>query len=68
MLNPEDYLLKIKQAVPGAALIFGNCVPMPLMVKVEEAQPALDSRNCKVSEEWYKYECLKSDSGTKTDK
>ena len=64
----EDYLSKIKQAVPGEALIFGNCVPMPLMVKVEEAQPAPDSRNCKVSEEWYKYECPKSDTGTKTDK
>lgn len=52
----EDYLSKIKQAVPGEALIFGNCVPMPLMVKVEEASPAPDSRNCNVSEEWYKYE------------
>lgn len=51
----EDYLSKIKQAVPGEALIFGNCVPMPLMVKVEEAKPAPDSRNCEVSEEWYKY-------------
>lgn len=52
----EDYLSKIKQAVPGEALIFGICVPMPLMVKVEEAKPAPDSRNCFVSEEWYKYE------------
>ena len=51
----EDYLSKIKQAVPGEALIFGNCVPMPLMVKVEEAKPAPDSRNCDVSAEWYKY-------------
>ena len=47
---------KIKLAVPGEALIFGNCVPMPLMVKVEEAKPSPDSRNCAVSEEWYKYE------------
>ena len=52
----EDYLSKIKQAVPGEALIFGNCVPMPLMVKVEEAHPAPDSRNCNVSNEWYKLE------------
>ena len=52
----EDYLSKIKQAVPGEALIFGNCVPMPLMVKVEEAHPAPNSMNCKVSEEWYKHE------------
>lgn len=64
----EDYLSKIKQAVPGEALIFGNCVPMPLMVKVEEAQPAPDSRNCKVSEEWYKYEYSKSEDETKADK
>jgi len=52
----EDYMSKIKQAVPGEALIFGNCEPMPLMVKVEEARPAPDSRNFNVSEEWYKYE------------
>lgn len=51
----EDYLSKIKQAVPGEALIFGNCVPMPLMVKVEEAVPAPDSKNCDVSKEWYRY-------------
>ena len=51
----EDYVSKIKQSTPGEALIFGNCVPMPLMVKVEEADPAPDSKNCNVSEEWYKY-------------
>lgn len=51
----EDYLSKIKQAVPGEALIFGNCVPMPLMVKVKEAYPAPDSKNCDVSKEWYNY-------------
>ena len=51
----EDYVSKIKQSTPGEALIFGNCVPMPLMVKVEEANPAPDSKNCDVSEEWYKY-------------
>jgi len=56
----EDYLSKIKQAVPGEALIFGNCVPMPLMVKVEEAHPAPDSRNCNVSYEWYKLETKES--------
>ena len=64
----EDYLSKIKQAMPGEALIFGNCVPMPLMVKVEEAQPAPDSRNCKVSEEWYKYGHSKSEDETEADK
>lgn len=58
----EDYLSKIKQAVPGEALIFGNGVPMPLMVKVEEAKPAPDSRNCVVSEEWYKYKTEENNS------
>lgn len=58
----EDYISKIKQAVPGEALLFGNCVPMPIMVKVEEAHPAPDSRNCKVSEEWYKYKSVERDS------
>lgn len=49
----EDYITKIKQAVPGEALIFGNCVPMPLMVKVTEAVPAPNSKNCNVKKEWF---------------
>ena len=49
----EDYVSKIKQAVPGEALIFGNCVPMPLMVKVDQAKPAPDSSNCHIAEQWY---------------
>ena len=49
----SDYVNKIKQAVPGEALIFGNCVPMPLMVKVEQASPDPNSENCKVDEEWF---------------
>ena len=49
----DDYTTKIKQAVPGEALIFGNCVPMPLMVKVTEANPALNSSNCDIRKEWF---------------
>jgi hypothetical protein len=49
----EDYITKIKQAVPGEALIFGNCVPMPLMVKVDEAIPAPNSKNCDIRREWF---------------
>lgn len=49
----EDYITKIKQAVPGEALIFGNCVPMPLMVKVTEAIPAPNSKNCNIKDEWF---------------
>lgn len=49
----EDYITKIKQAVPGEALIFGNCVPMPLMVKVTEARPAPNSKNCDIRKEWF---------------
>lgn len=50
----DDYITKIKQAVPGEALIFGSCVPMPLMVKVTEASPAPNSRNCDVRTEWFR--------------
>jgi type I restriction enzyme S subunit len=32
-------ITKIKQAVPGEALIFGICVPKPLQVKVTKANP-----------------------------
>ena len=48
-----DFENKIKQSVPGEALIFGNCVPMPLQVKIPRANPDPDSDNCKVSEEWF---------------
>lgn len=49
----DDYTTKIKQAVPGEALIFGNCVPMPLMVKVTQASPAPNSSNCDIRKEWF---------------
>lgn len=49
----EDYITKIKQAVPGEALIFGNCVPMPIMVKIKEAEPAPNSKNCDIKVEWF---------------
>lgn len=54
--SPE-YMNKIKQSVPGEALIFGNCVPMPLQVKVQKANPEPNSGNCKISEEWYIEKC-----------
>ena len=50
----DDYITKIKQAIPGEALIFGNCVPMPLMLKVTKANPAPNSDNCIINEEWFK--------------
>ncbi len=53
----EDFVNKIKQSVPGEALIFGSCVPMPLQVKVPRANPDPDSDNCKVSEEWFREGC-----------
>lgn len=49
-----DYITRIKQATPGEALIFGNCVPMPLSVKIEKANPEPNSDNCIINEEWFK--------------
>ncbi|AZS31647.1 ATP-binding protein [Butyricimonas faecalis] len=54
----EDYITKIKQAVPGEALIFGNCVPMPIMVKIKEAKPAPNSKNCDIKMEWFYKEII----------
>lgn len=54
----EDYITKIKQAVPGEALIFGNCVPMPIMVKIKEAKPAPNSKNCDIKMEWFHKEII----------
>ena len=50
----SDYITKIKQSIPGEALIFGNCVPMPLSIKIEKANPEPNSENCIINEEWYK--------------
>lgn len=50
----DDFSNKIKQSVPGEALIFGNCVSMPLHVRVKQANPEPNSKNCKVHEEWFK--------------
>lgn len=49
----EDYMARIRQAVPGEALVFGNCVPMPLVVKIIEAYPSPDSENCDIKKEWF---------------
>lgn len=49
----EDFITKIKQSVPGEALIFGNCVPMPLQVQVIQAKPDPNSKNCEVDKEWF---------------
>ncbi len=50
----EDFANKIKQSVPGEALVFGNCVSMPLHVRIQQASPEPNSENCKVHEEWFK--------------
>ena len=58
----EDYLIKIKQASPGEALVFGSCVPMPLQVEVIKADPEPNSKNCIISEEWWPPKDLKESS------
>lgn len=50
----DDFANKIKQSVPGDALVFGNCVSMPLHVKIHKASPEPNSKNCIVSEEWFR--------------
>ena len=51
----EDFTSKIKQSIPGEALVFGNCVSMPLHLKVNESSPSPNSKNCNVPEEWFKF-------------
>lgn len=50
----DDYVAKIKQAMPGEVLIFGNCVPMPLQVKVHRPNPEPNSKNCVINKEWFR--------------
>jgi len=54
----DDYTTKIKQQVPGEALVFGNCVPMPLHIRINEASPAPNSENCNISKAWFKNNIL----------
>lgn len=49
----DDFTNKIKQSIPGEALIFGNCVSMPLHLKIHEAKPSPNSKNCNIPEEWF---------------
>lgn len=49
----EDFVSKIKQSVPGEALVFGDFVPMPMHIKIKKADPEPHSGNCKISQEWY---------------
>ena len=50
----DDFAHKIKQSVPGEPLVFGNCVSMPLHVRIAKADPEPNSMNCDVQAEWFK--------------
>ncbi len=50
----DDFVNKIKQSIPGEALVFGNCVSMPLHVTIAKSEPEPNSKNCIVSEEWFR--------------
>ncbi|WP_423906474.1 ATP-binding protein [Candidatus Spongiihabitans sp.] len=49
----EDFTNKIKQSVPGEALVFGNCVSMPLHIKIHQANPEPSSKNCDIPKQWF---------------
>lgn len=49
----EDFVNKIKQSIPGEALIFGNCVSMPLHITIHKSDPEPNSKNCIISKEWF---------------
>ena len=50
----QDFVMRIKQAVPGEAMVFGDCVPMPLHIKITQANPEPSSKNCDISSEWFR--------------
>lgn len=49
----EDFVNKIKQSIPGEALVFGNCVAMPLHITVNKSNPEPNSKNCDIPYEWF---------------
>ena len=50
----DGHVGKVKQSVPGEGLIFGNCVAMPLHVRVNPALPPPDSENCDIPAQWFR--------------
>lgn len=50
----DDFTNKIKQSSPGEALVFGNCVSMPLHLKIHKSNPSPNSENCNIPQEWFK--------------
>ncbi len=50
----DDFTNKIKQSIPGEALVFGNCVSMPLHLQIKKSDPIPNSENCNIPEEWFK--------------
>lgn len=49
----DDFTNKIKQSIPGEALVFGNCVSMPLHLRIHKSSPSPNSDNCNIPEEWF---------------
>lgn len=37
----------------GNALVFGSAINLPTLTKFDQANPATDSNNAKISEKWY---------------
>lgn len=54
----DDFTNKIKQSIPGEALVFGNCVSMPLHLKIREASPSPNSKNCIIPDAWFQKNIL----------
>lgn len=50
----DDITSKIKLSAPGEAVVFGNCVPMPMHIKIQKANPEPNSQNCIIHEQWFK--------------
>ncbi len=55
----DDFTNKIKQSIPGEALVFGHCVSMPLQIKIDKANPEPSSQNCNIPKEWFIKQKLK---------
>ncbi len=49
----DDFINKIKQSIQGEALIFVNCVSMPLYVTIDKFTPEPNNENYIISKEWF---------------
>ena len=49
----QETINRLTYLQTGTALVFGTSINLPMLIKIEQANPKTDSDNAKISEKWY---------------